>query len=323
MYSKTGLLLLLVLAVYTGSCGNRSKKEDFSIRDKVLADSLGQQYKESRSFSFADGSMIFADAGQATVKDTLAIATALFIDSVFYMEKDSHQVKLHAITYVKKGKVNRGIMADKDVAIRSFISKKDPGVLFLANYVPVNDQTAAIIKSIRDNKLEAELPLDTSYMEGFEMDMFLADSLKLAHTTELFYLNTYYPACGYVSSHYYIDYANKKFQVILQEESWADAPYYSAPNIYFPTALNSKDLLYQVWGNNIQRDTSNNALTHVVSDQTKLPLNELIYIEYWQNKDSLVDGVTMADDYGDPLLADSCYGKKLYHWTGQKLELVK
>jgi hypothetical protein len=324
MYSKFISIATILLCFILISCGSKKKNEDFSVRNQVLLDSLGKEYTtENKSYAFSNSSWIYADTTQTLMIDTLPLANRLFIDTTFYIVKDSFQVEVFEVKYVKNGKVKKGIMSKKDIALQSFVSKKDAGLLFMANYVPIKDEAMVVLKSVRNNQLETELALDTGYMSGFYMDLYLADSLKLAHTTELLYLNTYYPACGYASTHYYIDYTNKKFKIVLNEVSWFDAPYYNSPSIYFPTVLNSKNLLYKFWGNIPERDTLNNPITYTLPTDLTVPLNELIYVEYWQNRDSTINGKTLTDQYDEPALFDICSEKKLYRWTGEKLELVR
>lgn len=322
---KLLLTILFTISIFICSCGSK-KKQEFSKSDKILLDSLNGKYKENYSFAFADATIVYTDGSQSTISDTLTLATLVFLDSVFYVAKDSLMVQMYSIEYVKKGKVMKGILHNKDVALKYFSSKKDSSLFFLANYVPLNDEVMVIIKSIRNDKLETELTLDTSSMNGFEMDMYLTDSIKLANTYEVFYINTYYPACGYTSTHYYINYRKNKFSVILSEVAMADAPYYYSPKIYLPITLDSKNpnlrLLYQAWGNTIVRDTLSKPFTYTVGSNINTPLNELIYIEYWHNKDSTIHGKTLMDQYGEPALFDVCMEKKLFRWTGKKLKNV-
>ena len=322
MNNKLIATSLFILSILICSCGGK-KKVDLSLRNKILLDSLTEKYKEKRSFVFSDGSLVYADKGRTSVIDTLNLATILFNDSAIFVEgDDSLMVQVYSVEYVKNGKVNKGIMDNKDVAIQYIMSKKDSNLLFMANYVPLKDEMRVILKSIRNNQLETEIPLDTAYMIGFEMEMYFTDSIKLANTQELFYLHTYYPACGYVSTHYYLDYVNKKFQILLCEVSFADAPYYNAPKIYFPTPLNSKNILYTLWGNEIQWDTLGKPISYTIGENIKVPLNELIYIEYWNNSDSTINGKTIMDEFDEPALFDVCYEKKLFRWTGKKLEAI-
>lgn len=327
MNTKLVCLLACFGAAILFSCSGKSKTTEnkFAHRDSVLVDSLVKVLKAPAFYSFKEQAFVYSDKRELKVKDTLELATNVFIDSLCFITKDSIDISMFAVKYVKNGKIGSGIMYAEDVALQSMVSKKDSTVLFVGNYLPVKDQTSIVIKAIRNRKVESEIALDTSFMQGFELEMLVLDSVALSNTNELIYVNTYYPACGYASTHYYMDYVNKSFNVIFSGVSFADAPYYSGISIYWPTKLNSKDLLYQMWGNEIQRDTSNIPRSYKIPSSIKIPNNQLIYMERWGNTDSVVNGKTIMDpEYPDePMLFDICSERKLYQWNGTKLMQVK
>jgi hypothetical protein len=160
MRSKFIAIAPVLLCLIICSCGGKKKKEDFSQRNQVLLDSLGKTYsKENTSYAFSNSAWVYTDTTQKQTMDTLPLANKLFIDTVLYIVKDSFQVEVFEVTYVKNGKVKKGVMAKNDIALQSFASKKNPELLFLANYVPIKEEAMAVIKSVRNNQLETELAL--------------------------------------------------------------------------------------------------------------------------------------------------------------------
>ncbi len=288
---------------------------------QTIPDLMNPRNTVTSLFTFDEMNFVFADTTESTILDTLIVGFQVFIDSVYYVVDGDGWRECMDVNYINNGKIGRGVMNGSSLSAGSLRSQKDTSIIYLGNFILTEPGFREVrLKAVRNGKTLVEKAVDTVTSDITYLELVSLDSVRLSNTYELIYLHTYYPACGYMSTHSYVNYTKGSFNLILQDISWADAPYYNSPVIYFPTVLNKKNLLYDMWDNYITRDENGRPKTYRVPDSLNIPVNQLIYIERWENTDSVVNGEVLLDEYQEPLLFDIISDRKLYRWNGTQLE---
>lgn len=309
--------LIVITTLFFFSCKNKNKDiVKYSESNTNLIDSLEKKYSQ-KSYTFNESNFVYSTVDKSLVIDTLQIMQKLYIDSIIINDKNEH---VYQVTYIDIDKIKKGFVSSDDISQQYLNSLEDSTVLFLLSIKQFSDSTnAAILKAVYNNQVLDELVLD-SFVLGYDMTIEFADSIDLANTKEILCVNIYYPACGYGNYYHYIDF-NEKFIKITSQSSFVDAPYYSSFTSYF--LLKGTKKLTRFYGRKPYIDKKDKESFYSIPDEYKLiPLNELFYVTYSANEDSIANGSIVYDKNDGPILKDKVYKNVLFRWKNNKADTV-
>jgi len=318
--------LSLFCLIIIASCGTK-KNNNVSTADKKLLDSLDKTYKpEEVNFVYFDSIPVYKDKGEKELVGYLPFCTKVFIDSICDPLPDKEVFFYAELTAVKGGKLIHGYTKQDNLAKTFSYSKKDSSLIYMANYLPPNGDFCSVeIKVIKDKKLLTSYIPDDSVSIGYWLDMNIMDSTNLKNTGEVIYLSTYYPACGYGTDDWYLNYGDKIFTILSHTQNFADAPYWDHTTVYLPAAIKEGNTMVSFMFNAMVRDTNNKVISYTLPTEFEKEWGSVIYEESSRSAEVLdKNGKPLMDEeYGEPVLGDEIYSRKWFKWDGKKIITLK
>lgn len=327
-YIQSGVMVVIALSLaFTTSCKKTNSTNDLSAEDKKLLDSLDKAYKpEEVNYVYFDSIPVYKDKTEKELVAYLPFCTKVFIDTIADPMPDKEVYFFAELTAVKGGKLIHGFTKQNNLAKTFSVSKKDSSVLFMANYLPPKGDFCSVeIKVIKDRKLVSSYIPDDSVSVGYWLDMHMMDSIQLKNTGEVIFLSTYYPACGYGTDDWYLNYTNGEFTILSHTRNFADAPYWDHTTVYFPAKTKEGNKMVTFMFNAMVRDTNNNIVTYGLPPEFEKDWGKIIYEESSRSAEVLDKNgqPVMDEEYDEPVLGEEIYSRKWYSWDGKKITILK